>query len=83
MTFLWVSPLQLLSLDLTTPQYKMNYVLCQGMDSGKGSRREELCPVLCRQFILKYMAVPVLMKALSFSREKTMDVDPVSCGWAC
>lgn len=61
-TYLWKSPLQLLSLSLVAPRYKVNDVLYEGVGSGKGSRREGLCPVLFRQFILKYMDVPVLMQ---------------------
>lgn len=82
-TFLWMPPLQLLSLALATPQYKLNYVPSQGMGSGKGSRREGLCPVLFRQLILKYMGALCWWNHWGFHIEKTMDIDPGSCGWAC
>lgn len=73
-TFLWMSPLQLMSLALVTPQYKVNDVFSQGM--GKGSRREGLCPVLFRQFVLKYMVAPVLMKPLGFSHRENHGCRP-------
>lgn len=75
-TYLWKCSLQLLSLALTTPQCKVNCVLCQGVGSGKGSRREGLCPVLFRKMILKYVDVPVLMKPLGFSHRENHGCRP-------
>lgn len=59
---LWKRPLQLLSLALVAPQYKVCVNdLCQEMGIGKG-KREGLYPVLLKQFILKYIDVALLVQ---------------------
>lgn len=54
---------------LSIHSIKVNYLLCQGMGSDKGRRREGLYDVLLRQFISKYTGVAVLVQPFLIQRK--------------